>query len=112
MEDSDVELEAKKEEVKEVISTAELLAQREEEIERQKFFIGVTCASILEKPEEKMKSLNNMIDLITERTKEGVVNFLSVRKLAMISIVEVFKDIIPEYRVGIVDTEGQKCEYN
>jgi nucleolar complex protein 3 len=107
MEESDVELETKQE-IKESVSMAELLAQREEEIDRQKFFIGVTCAGILEKPEDKIKSLNNLIDMIPERTKAGVVNFLSVRKLAMISIVEVFKDIIPEYRVGIVDTDGQK----
>lgn len=92
------------------ITTTDLLTEREDEIERQKFLIGVTCASILENPEGKIKNLVMLVDLIPETTQSGKTNMFIIRKLAMISLVEVFKDIVPEYRLGIIDTAAQKCK--
>lgn len=91
--------------------TSDLLSEREDEIERQKFLIGVTCASILENPETKIKNLAVLVDLIPETSQSGKTNMYIIRKLAMISLVEVFKDIVPEYRLGIIDTTAQKCKY-
>jgi nucleolar complex protein 3 len=85
-----------------------LIAEREEELQSQKFKIGVLCAGILEKPEEKIKNLNVLLRMLDERDKEGQLNFLPIRKLVMLSLVEIFKDILPEYRVGKVDLEHQK----
>lgn len=93
------------------IRTTDLLSEREDEIERQKFLIGVTCASILENPETKIKNLAMLVDLIPESSQSGKTNMYIIRKLAMISLVEVFKDIVPEYRLGIIDTVAQKCKY-
>lgn len=92
------------------LSTADLLIEREEEIQKQKFRIGVICSGILEKPEEKIKNLGVLLDMIDEYNKEEQLNLLPIRKLAMVSLVEIFKDIIPEYRVGIVDLEAQKVK--
>lgn len=92
------------------ITTTDLLTEREDEIERQKFLIGVTCASILENPEAKIKSLAMLVDLVPETAQNGKTNMFIIRKLAMISLVEVFKDIVPEYRLGIIDTAAQKLK--
>lgn len=90
------------------LSTAELLAERQETIESLKFKIGVLCSGILEKPEEKIKNLTTIMHMIDEKNKEGHVNFFPIRKMAILSLMEIFRDIIPEYRVGVVDLETQK----
>lgn len=94
-----------------ILSAAELLAEREQEVQKQRFRIGVICSGLLEKPEEKVKNLGILVDLIYEYGKGGETHLLSTRKLAMISTAEVFKDIIPEYRVGIIDLHSQKGKF-
>lgn len=93
-----------------VLTATELLLEREQEIQRQKFRIGVVSSGILEKPEEKVKNLGALMALMSANGAEDEENLLSIRKLAMISLVEVFKDIIPDYKIGIVDLEAQKVK--
>lgn len=95
-----------------VVSLAEILLKRDEEIREKQFFIGTTCAAILENPEARIENIGVLLDLLNEVNRDGSINFLPVRKTAMISLVEVFKDIVPEYRIGIVDKEHQKCKSN
>lgn len=90
-----------------LISTADLLIHRQQEIERQKYRIGIICSGILEKPEDKMRNFNALFDLMEETNENGTTNLLTVRKVAILSITEIFKDILPEYRVGQVDTKMQ-----
>lgn len=92
-----------------MLSATELLLERENEVQRQRFRIGVISAGILEKPEEKVKNLGVLLGLMEDYSNNEK-NLLSTRKLAMISLVEVFKDIIPDYKVGIVDLEAQKVK--
>lgn len=92
-----------------MLSATELLLEREQEVQRQRFRIGVISAGILEKPEEKVKNLGVLLGLMEDYSNNEK-NLLSTRKLAMISLVEVFKDIIPDYKVGIVDLEAQKVK--
>ncbi|XP_058462359.1 nucleolar complex protein 3 homolog [Malaya genurostris] len=92
------------------VSTTDLLMERFEDIEKQKYMIGITCASIVENPELKVTSLQLLLDLITETNLDAKVNMFVIRKLALISLVEVFKDIVPEYRLGIVDANSQKLK--
>lgn len=89
------------------ISTADLLILRDQEINRQKYRIGIICSGILEKPEDKMKNFNALFDLMDERQND-VPNLFSVRKIACMSLLEVFKDILPEYRIGQIDLKTQK----
>ncbi|XP_030373874.1 nucleolar complex protein 3 homolog [Scaptodrosophila lebanonensis] len=91
-----------------MISTADLMIARQQEIERQKYRIGIICSGILEKPEDKMRNLNALYELMDEvNTTTGLPNLITVRRLAIISVTEIFKDILPEYRVGQVDTKMQ-----
>lgn len=95
---------------KKMLSATELLLEREQELQRTKFRIGVICSGLLEKPEEKVKNFGALIDLMVEYGSDKERNLLSTRKLAMISLVEVFKDIVPDYKVGVVDLEQQKVK--
>ena len=95
---------------KKKMSATELLLEREQELQRQRFRIGVICSGILEKPEEKVKNIGALIDLMTEMGSDKEENLISTRKLAMISLVEVFRDIVPDYKVGVVDLEQQKVK--
>ncbi|CAD6995678.1 unnamed protein product [Ceratitis capitata] len=92
---------------KKLISTTDLLIARQQEIERQKYRIGIICSGLLEKPEDKMRNFNALYELMEETNASGTPNLLTIRKLAIISITEIFKDILPEYRVGQVDTKMQ-----
>lgn len=79
---------------------------REEELNRQKYRIGIICSGILEKPEDKMKNFKALFDLMGEKNNDDF-NLFSVRKISMLSILEVFKDIIPEYRIGQINLKTQ-----
>lgn len=92
---------------KKLISTTDLLIARQQEIERQKYRIGIICSGLLEKPEDKMRNFNALYELMEETNAAGTPNLLPVRKLAILSVTEIFKDILPEYRVGQVDTKMQ-----
>lgn len=92
------------------IGFTDMLLKREEIIERQKFLIGVTCASIQENPDTKIEKLAVVMDLISDRSQNDEKNVLVIRKLALISVAELFKDIIPEYKLGILDASVHKMK--
>lgn len=92
---------------KNAVSTADLLILREQEVNRQKYRIGIICSGILEKPDDKMKNFKALFELMGERNNDQL-NLFSIRKIATLSILEVFKDIIPEYRIGQVNLKMQK----
>lgn len=93
------------------ISTTDLLILREQEINRQKYRIGIICSGILEKPEDKMKNFNALFELMDERINDAI-NLFTIRKIATMSVLEVFKDILPEYRIGQIDLKTQKGKRN
>lgn len=93
------------------VSTADLLILREQEIGRQKYRIGIICSGILEKPEDKMKNFTALFELMDERNGDQT-NLVSVRKIAAMSLLEVFKDILPEYRIGQVNLKMQTVRKN
>lgn len=47
--------------------TEDLLILRDQEINRQKYRIGIFCSGILEKSEDKMKNFNALFELMDER---------------------------------------------
>ncbi|XP_053679040.1 nucleolar complex protein 3 homolog [Anopheles nili] len=94
----------------EIVTITDILLKRDEEVQAQQVFIGTTCAAILENPEARIENIGVLLNLIENINREGTINFLVVRKTAMISLVEVFKDIVPEYRIGIIDKEQQKLK--
>lgn len=95
---------------KKMLSATELLLEREQEVQRQRFRIGVISSGILEKPEEKVKNIGALLGLMSQIGPDKEENLVSTRKLAMISLVEVFRDIVPDYKVGVVDLGHQKVK--
>ncbi|XP_055707209.1 nucleolar complex protein 3 homolog [Phlebotomus papatasi] len=104
----DDDVQVKKEDT--AVSVADLLIHREQEVQKQKFRIGIICSGILERPEERIKNFTSLFDLMTRVTKAGSLNLVSIRKVALLSALEVFKDIIPEYKLGHVETETVKLK--
>lgn len=114
-EDSD-DLDDEEEEMKVIeklpnsISTTDLLIKREQELQKQKYRIGIICSGILEKPEDKMKNFASLLEFMDERASDGSLHLTSIRKIATISVLELFKDIIPEYRIGFIDLKETKVK--
>jgi nucleolar complex protein 3 len=95
---------------KKVLSAMELIQERERELETQKFRIGKLCSGITENPEDKIGNLKILLQLLTDVGADQKRNLISVRKITMFSLAEIFKDIIPDYKIGIVDLESQKVK--
>lgn len=93
-----------------LVTATELLGEREQEFNYQKFRIGKTCSSITERPEERIGSFKTLLDLMQEHKNNKEKNLISVRRLAMLSTMEVFKDIIPDYKIGVTDLQNQKVK--
>lgn len=89
------------------VSTAELLAKRHEVLRNKKIEIGSLSAGLLESPEDKVSNFRNLLNIIDEEI-EGV--YFTVRKLAVVSLLEVFKDILPSYQLKPQIVDGVKCK--
>lgn len=90
------------------VSTVELLACREELLRSKRFKIGILSSGILENPQLKSGNFKILLDMMDERASEV---YITVRKLAMVSLLEVFKDLLPSYNLLQVSQEGVKCTY-
>lgn len=88
------------------LSTVELVAAREELLQSKRFKIGILSSGILENPEQKVANLKLLLDMIDEKAFEI---YITIRKLAMVSLLEVFKDILPSYKILQISQEGVKC---
>lgn len=84
------------------------MIQQQQEADKVK--IADTCIAITEQPEGKIKSIVTIMYMMDNVDRDGKRNLPTSRLLATASVMEVFKDIIPEYRVGIVDLETQKVK--
>lgn len=90
------------------ISAAQLLAVRSEVLRQKKIHIGTLSSGLLENPEEKIMNLKTLLNIMDEETPEV---YLTIRKLVIVSMLEVFKDILPSYEIKHINSEGVKCEY-
>lgn len=89
------------------ISAAQLLTVRNEALRQKKIHIGTLSSGLLENPEEKIMNLKTLLDIMDDETPEV---YLTVRKLVIVSLTEVFKDILPSYEIKHVNNEGVKCK--
>ncbi|KAG8240441.1 hypothetical protein J437_LFUL003155 [Ladona fulva] len=105
--DMEIELEEKKEEDLSSLSTVELIARREEVLNKRKFMIGVLSSGLLENPQEKIKNFKYLLEMMDEKNPEVQ---LTVKKLATVSILEVFKDILPGYQLKHFESDGVKLK--
>jgi nucleolar complex protein 3 len=88
------------------ISAAQLLVERNKVLKQKKLHIGTLSAGVLENPEEKVTNLRTLIQLMDDNAPEV---YFTVRKLATVSLLEVFKDVLPSYEIKKIDSEGVKC---
>ncbi|KAF7271845.1 hypothetical protein GWI33_015322 [Rhynchophorus ferrugineus] len=89
------------------ISAAQLLAARNDILRKKKLHIGTLSSGLLENPEEKIDNLKTLLKLMDEYIPEI---YVSVRKLVIVSLLEVFKDILPLYEIKNVLLDGVKVK--
>lgn len=89
------------------ITTADMLAAREEALRTRKIHIGTLCSGLLENPEEKITNFRTLLQIMEEDTAEV---YFTVRKLATVSLLEVFKDLLPSYQIKHHETGEVKCK--
>lgn len=87
------------------LSAAHLLATRNEVLRQKKIHIGTLSSGLLENPEEKIMNLKSLLDMLEEETSEI---YYTIRKLVVVSLLEVFKDILPSYEIKSMKQEGIK----
>ena len=80
------------------LSTVELLHQRHKKIEAIKQTIASMASSLLENPEAKISKLKELRQMLTDNDQD-LSSCITVRKLVIASLLEVFKDIIPGYKI-------------
>lgn len=93
-----------------LLAATELFQERQQEFNFHKLKIGKICSGITEKPEDRVGSFRVLLELAQEINAGKEKNLTSVRKLAMLSMMEVFKDILPDYRIGVTDLQAQKVK--
>lgn len=89
------------------ISAAQMLAVRSEVLRQKKIHIGTLSSGLLENPEEKIMNLKTLLNIMDEETLEV---YLTVQKLVIVSLLEVFKDILPSYEIKHSNSKEVKCE--
>ncbi|KYN01272.1 Nucleolar complex protein 3 like protein [Cyphomyrmex costatus] len=89
------------------VSIVELLACREEILKAKRFKIGILASSILENPELKSENFNILLKMMDKQTSEV---YITIRKLAMVSLLEVFKDLLPSYSIHEISQKEVKLK--
>lgn len=89
------------------VSATQLLAARNEILRQKKIHIGNLSSGLLENPEEKVTNLRTLLKLMDDETPEV---YFTVRKLVIVSLLEVFKDILPLYEIKNVLQDGVKVK--
>jgi hypothetical protein len=92
------------EEIRGPLTAAQAVLQRERKLALRKQEIAKCCDAILEDPEGNNSNLKHLRSLCEEREPEICI---TVRKLAMVSLMTVFIDILPGYRIQLL-TESQQ----
>ncbi|GAB1605833.1 nucleolar complex protein 3 homolog [Argonauta hians] len=101
----------KEEEEKEVnecsnLSVAQQMLIQEEQLEQARQKMALLAYSVTENPNEHISRLRELIQMLQSPKTD---TDFAISKLAMVTLVEIFKDIIPDYRIrNMSETEGQQ----
>ncbi|MGH0136924.1 UNVERIFIED_CONTAM: hypothetical protein FKN15_008498 [Acipenser sinensis] len=87
-----------------LLTTQELVVLRRKRLEERKVCIAALGSSILSDPSANIKKLKELRSMLVELDPYVAV---TVRKLVMVSLMEIFKDIVPSYRIRPL-TEAEK----
>ncbi|XP_005407586.1 PREDICTED: nucleolar complex protein 3 homolog [Chinchilla lanigera] len=102
-EDLELEEEITEEPVRE-LTIEEHLTERKKKLQAKKMHIAALASAILSDPESNIKKLKELRSLLMEQDPDVAV---TVRKLVIISLMELFKDITPSYKIRPL-TEAEK----
>ncbi|NXI63352.1 NOC3L protein, partial [Anseranas semipalmata] len=95
-----------------VLTSEEMAAQRKRKLQERKMHIAALASAILSDPENNVASFLNQIKKVKElraMLMEQDPNVaVIVRKLVMVSLMEIFKDIAPSYKIRPL-TEAEKA---
>ncbi|XP_025949967.2 nucleolar complex protein 3 homolog [Dromaius novaehollandiae] len=88
-----------------VLTPEEMAAQRRRKLQERKIHIAALASAILSDPENNIKKLKELRAMLMEQDPNVAV---IVRKLVMVSLMEIFKDIAPSYKIRPL-TEAEKA---
>ncbi|XP_014241260.1 nucleolar complex protein 3 homolog [Cimex lectularius] len=100
--DDNFEIERDEKDLSKPISVAEMLAWRESSIAQYKFKIGILASALLENPEQKVLNIQRLLEVYDDWHPELQI---TLKKLVMVSLLEVFKDILPSYQIKHQDNK-------
>ncbi|XP_044096072.1 nucleolar complex protein 3 homolog isoform X2 [Neovison vison] len=106
-EEDEEELELEEEIVEDPIrelTLEEHLIERRKKLQEKKMHIAALASAILSDPESNIKKLKELRSMLMEQDPDVAV---TVRKLVVISLLELFKDITPSYKIRPL-TEAEK----
>ncbi|XP_073996350.1 nucleolar complex protein 3 isoform X2 [Rhodnius prolixus] len=89
------------------ISVAEMLVWREKAIAQYKYKIGLLASSLLENTQQKILNITRLLEIYDEWHPELQV---TLKKLVAISLLEVFRDILPSYQIKHQDNPNVKLK--
>ncbi|KAM7103129.1 nucleolar complex protein 3 homolog isoform 1-T1 [Ciconia maguari] len=88
-----------------VLTPEEMAAQRRQKLQERKMHIAALASAILSEPDNNIKKLKELRAMLMEQDPNVAV---IVRKLVMVSLMEIFKDIVPSYKIRPL-TEAEKA---
>ncbi|XP_074089440.1 nucleolar complex protein 3 homolog [Macrotis lagotis] len=86
------------------LTTEEYIIERRRKLQEKKIHIAALASAILSDPESNIKKLKELRAMLMEQVPDVAV---IVRKLVMVSLMELFKDITPSYKIRPL-TEAEK----
>ncbi|XP_022912978.2 nucleolar complex protein 3 [Onthophagus taurus] len=81
---------------KEINNPIDVLAKYNESLRNKKVHIGYMCSGLLENPEDKIGNFRVLFKMLEEESNDAK---LAIKKLIFVSLLEVFKDILPSYQI-------------
>lgn len=95
-EDESSEEEEEEKPILKTISATELLIMQNKTLQEKRIQIGSLSASILENPDDKMHNFKALYDLLKA---DEVANYVTIKKVIVVSLLEIFKDLLPSYQI-------------
>ncbi|KAM5236464.1 nucleolar complex protein 3 homolog [Ctenodactylus gundi] len=86
------------------LSIEEHLTERKKKLQEKKIHIATLASAVLSDPESNIKKLKELRSMLMEQDPDVAV---TVRKLVIVSLMELFKDITPSYKIRPL-TEAEK----
>ncbi|XP_053407293.1 nucleolar complex protein 3 homolog [Mercenaria mercenaria] len=81
-----------------VLNGVDLYLHRQKKLAERKQKIASLSSSIISSPEDNIKKLHELVSMLKEKDQDV---YITVKKYVMVSLLEVFKDVIPGYYIRL-----------